>query len=491
MPRFRPSTCVFVLAALIVGMPGLQAPPAAAGEFLLISDVHFDPFFDGALFDRLDAQPVEKWADILEQSKPAGFNPRGTDSNFALLRSSLEEAGRRNPRPDFILYPGDFLAHQWQAKYDRLAGKSHIEDPEAYRAFTSKVVRFLASEFRRAFPQTAVLPTLGNDDSYCGDYMIEPEGPFLAMFADVWAPLLGPEQTRGSFRESFPVGGYYSMRLPQTRRGRLIVLNSVLFSVNYNDACGSKSRTPALDQLRWFDETLARAEADGENVWLLMHVPPGINSFNSAENAIRGSPPESFWERELTGRFLQIVDRHLRAIGTAFAGHTHMDDYRVVRLDGEPALLCKIAPAVSPIFGNNPGYQVYQYDREGGTPENFQTYYLTDLESQPKSDPASGGRWALEYDFRNTYGEAAPTARGIERLAAEINSDAATRRSYITYYGVSAAPEITARTLPVYRCAIANITAPDFLSCLNGSPKPARPTIFPDRRPAALPLTRP
>jgi hypothetical protein len=73
---------------------------------------------------------------------------------------------------------------------------------------------------------------------------------------------------------------------------------------------------------------------------------------------------------------------------------THMDDFRVIRHDGgEPPLLCRIAPATSPIFGNNPGYQVYQFDRETGALRNYQPYYLTNLAGAgrpPAPSPSSG-----------------------------------------------------------------------------------------------------
>ncbi len=131
------------------GRSGSSCAQSTGGEFLLISDVHFDPFFDGALFAKLDAQPVESWTEILGKSEPGGFNPMGTDSNYALLKSSLDDAQRRMPAPDFLLFPGDFLAHNWQRKYDQLARTSHLADSRSYRAFTSKVIRFLAGEFRR------------------------------------------------------------------------------------------------------------------------------------------------------------------------------------------------------------------------------------------------------------------------------------------------------------------------------------------------------
>ena len=146
-----------------------------------------------------------------------------------------------------------------------------------------------------------------------------------------------------------------------------------------------------LDQLRWLAETLEQAQAAHESVWLLMHVPPGINSYNSAVSVKQGGPPETFWQQELTARFLQLADRHAATMQVGFVGHTHMDDFRVVRKDGSPSLLLKIAPAVSPIFGNNPGYQVHQYDRESGALFNYQTYNLTNLPGQ-RAGCRRGGR---------------------------------------------------------------------------------------------------
>ena len=168
-----------------------------------------------------------------------------------------------------------------------------------------------------------------------------------------------------------------------------------------------------------------------------------------------------------------------------------MDDFRVIRLDGEPVLLCKIAPAISPIFGNNPGYQVYQYDRESGALENYQTYYLTDLDSRAGSRrrPRPAGGPSSTTSARPTAWTPRPPGT-VDRLADRIRTDAAVRRNYTTFYGVSAAPEITPQTLDVYRCAITNVTPAEFLTCLSGTPKPKRPPAFPDRRPAAGPAPR-
>src|SRR4051794_38361533 len=210
--------CKPIRVAMMVLLAGSPATRAVAqdgsGQFLLISDLHFDPFSAAALFPRLAAEPADRGGATLHGSRPAGINPRGTDSNDALLQSSLDDARARCPRPAFVLYPGDFMAHRWHEKYDKLAGRSHLEAPVAYRAFTAKAVRYLPGEFRRRFTGTPVLPTLGNDDSYCGDYMVEPDGPFLAMFAAAWEPLLGPGPDAAAFRDTFARGGYYTIALP-------------------------------------------------------------------------------------------------------------------------------------------------------------------------------------------------------------------------------------------------------------------------------------
>jgi hypothetical protein len=499
---FVPFLIVFLTTA---ARPEQSRAQTATGQFLLISDLHFDPFYDGSLFAQLQARPVEQWGAVLETSQPTGFNPRGTDSNHALVRSSLDDARARIPRPDFILYPGDSMAHQWQAKYDALAPASHMADPAAYHVFTTKAIRFLAGEMAARFPGIAILPTLGNDDSYCGDYMIEPQGPFLRMFADAWAPLVAPdrESVREAFRRSFARGGYFTVALPGTSHVRLVVLNSIFFSLNYENACGKSTQTPSLDELRWLAETLEQAQTAREPVWMLTHIPPGINAYNSAESVAQGGPPQTFWQQELTARFLQLADRYAATMQLGFVGHTHMDDFRVVRRTGEPALLLKIAPAVSPIYGNNPGYQIYQYDRERGTVLNYQTFYLTNHPAKaavtaPGGPPAASsprppapGQWALEYDFRQAYGFDGVNARNVAQLVDRMRSNVTDQQHYTAYYGVSGPHEISGQTLDVYRCAIGHVTPADFLRSLKGEPKPRRSRLYPDRRPRATLLSAP
>jgi hypothetical protein len=247
------------------------------------------------------------------------------------------------------------------------------------------------------------------------------------MFAETWASLLGPSVDPAIFQSTFSQGGYYRLRIPSTRNLRLIVLNS--------------SRS---------------VQQDGSAI--------------------------TYWQPELTSRFLQLVVQYQSTTQTAIASHTHMDDFRVIHLNGQPVFLTKIAPAVSPIYGNNPGFQIYQYDRETGMIRNYQTFYLANLTSDGKLTTFADGRWALEYNFHESYGLSNLNPRTAAQLADRIKSEAAVRERYTKYYSVSAAPEISAVTVDVYRCAISNVTPAEFQMCFRGVREPVRPPPLAGRK---------
>ena len=217
---------------------------ASLRECLLISDIHFDPFADPSLFESLARQPVSEWARLLASSSEDGVSQLGSDSNYVLLESCLRTAAQTCPRPDFILYPGDSLAHNWKARYEKASLGSSGDDEEAYREFTRKSIQFLALEFQRHFPNIPVFPALGNEDAFCGDYKVEPAGKFLTMFAGAWLSWPGPDVNSERIRTSFARGGYYSVRNPSLSKHRIVVVNSVFFSNLYENACGTETQDP-------------------------------------------------------------------------------------------------------------------------------------------------------------------------------------------------------------------------------------------------------
>src|SRR5258708_28875712 len=176
------------------------ASSALAEKFLAVSDIHFNSFADPAIVARLEAAEVSQWDAILASSTVTAFSTYGSDVNDPLLRSALGEMRKQLPSPAFVMISGDFLAHEFDKSYQQYATD---KSQTAYTAFVTKTIAYVASAFRKAYPGVRVYPTLGNNDSDCGDYAVAPNGAFLADFRDVWSPIVGSR----SFGRRFPTGG--------------------------------------------------------------------------------------------------------------------------------------------------------------------------------------------------------------------------------------------------------------------------------------------
>ena len=123
-----------------------------AGEFLVISDIHFNPTagLDKKQFQQLSSLPASEWPKFLSSLKQPVSQP-GSDSNFSLMNATLDAAQQRLTDPQFILYPGDLLSHEWQAKYNQLAARNPRR-PTTYREFTRKALTVVANAFKERFP---------------------------------------------------------------------------------------------------------------------------------------------------------------------------------------------------------------------------------------------------------------------------------------------------------------------------------------------------
>ena len=206
---------------------------ATVQPWIVLSDLHFDPFTQPHIVDRLAAAPPDRWRAIFEAADVGGPSARGNDTNDALLELTLDGARSAVPDPRVVVIAGDLLAHDFRAKFARTA---KVHDDAAYDAFVDKSVAFLAWELAAAFPRARLLPVIGNNDSYCGDYQSTPHDAFLAHMAAAWAASVGASDPN-AFIAQFSTGGYYSVPLP-VDHAQAIVLNDVFWSAKYRNACG-------------------------------------------------------------------------------------------------------------------------------------------------------------------------------------------------------------------------------------------------------------
>jgi hypothetical protein len=150
--RHFPLAILAILAFLASPVRSLAAP--ANGQFLIVSDIHFNPFFDPSLVANLASAPSNRWEPILNRSRVTSYSPYGQDTNWPLLQSALDAVRTTEPHPALLMITGDLLSHGFPRAY---AGATHDTDPVHYRAFVLKTVTFLAWELRRRFPKTNVV----------------------------------------------------------------------------------------------------------------------------------------------------------------------------------------------------------------------------------------------------------------------------------------------------------------------------------------------
>jgi hypothetical protein len=349
-----------------------------------------------------------------------------------LFRSALEEIGKTNIPYDYTLVTGDFISHNFKSHFHQFTGG----DDEAYRSFVLKTMVFVSRSIKKALGTKPVYFCLGNNDSDYDDYAgVESGSGFLTELSKEWG-IDGDPKAASDFAQ----GGYYAVPHPTLAGHELVVLNDVFWSYKYDPfwlfKSGSKFGPDGPQEkaeLKWLHNTLQEAREKHERVILMTHMPPGIHSRNASYHAGRKKPQKTFYEQQYLEPFLNLLASYRDLIDGEFTGHTHLDDFRVAEdNDGKPAFYTHITPAVSPVNGNNPAFQVMLYDHTDGEVEDMATYYLSNLHVAGLK-PAE---WKLEYTFRAAYGYDGYNGKNLLALVQAIDSDPAVRRKFIDFCGV-------------------------------------------------------
>lgn len=435
------------------------SPCVAAGdpthEWLVVSDIHFDPFSDARIVERLAATPGERWRAVFASDSPQPMSGYGADTNYPLLESALDAMRNAQSDPPAIILTGDFLAHHFREKFNKaLPGR----DDATYASFVDNTIAFLANEFREAYPHAKFVPAIGNNDSYCGDYQSTPNSPFFEKFAAAWGI---PENTNG----------YYTIGLPS--KGVIaVVLNDVYMSAEYTNACGDKSVNAGDDELSWLSTTLEALK--GQKVWMIMHIPPGVDTFSTLHSPA-GSPAVMFLAPKYNDALVGMLTGTQADIVAAFGAHLHMNGYRLIGSDpSRPRIGMLLNPAVSPVFASNPTFTVLRVSDDLGTIQDARYYTIADIAGLAKNARRSGV-WRQEYDFSRVYGPGAIDATHLANLQHDIFTDDRLRKTFDAFYdGGSGRAAITDATWRAYWCSNVALTATAFVACASPEVQPVK-----------------
>lgn len=374
------------------------------GHWLLASDLHVEPG-SGA--------PV-----------PAYY---GSDTNWALLDSTVAAMRRADPNPQVVILSGDFLAHHF---------------PHNAQLAESTMARIVRT-FNAAFPRAQFVIVPGNNDDPCGDYRVTPGLTYFAHLAHMWAPLVNRNGTAPSFESDFAQHGWYTATLPNHLRA--MAIDSVYWSIVYR-ACTSIHPDASLRELGWLVKSLDTLPSH-TRAMLVMHIPPGVDPQSTL--VTHRLLVVSFWQAQFQNAFVSAIQKRDRHISFAIAGHTHRDDFRF--FGGMPIL---IAPSVSPVYHNNPAFLRLDVAPDG-TLQNY-TMFDYDLLSQ---------QWEQQDSFDRIFGVNAFSQSALASIHARLSSDKDLRRTWARFFmSGSGDREVTSATWRTYWCAQSDLAA-TYIAC--------------------------
>jgi sphingomyelin phosphodiesterase acid-like 3 len=424
------------LVAVALAATLAHAQPSATLPALLLSDIHFDPFRDPGKVARLAAAPVGEWQQILASAASpdraekyaaleAACHSRGEDSDFALFQSSLKAEKAVLLKPAFVTITGDLLGHQFDCRYAAV-----MKSDKGYSAFASKTASFVIQRVEQTYPGTPVYVGMGNNDSGCGDYKMDPHDPYFAGTADAIVKGLAGAPEASQARKDYESGGFYSALLPgMSTPTRLLVLDDIFLSRGYGTCAGKPDQAGARQMMAWLTAQLESSRQHAENVWVMGHIPPGVNVYSTLK---KGDPCSGSADTFLSAVGPTTLGATIAGasdiVKLALFGHTHMDEIRLLKIPGTPGpgVPMKGVASITPVNGNRPSFTIADIDSSSSTLSDYSVYV--------SSSRAGDGTWPREYTFRQTYSAASFTGAALESITQGFRADPAAETPHSAAY---------------------------------------------------------
>ena len=149
-----------------------------------------------------------------------------------------------------------------------------------------------------------------------------------------------------------------------------------------------------------------------------------------------------------------------------------MDNFAIYKNNANEEIFDSTTPAISPQFGNNSGFKVFQYDENNFTVNNFITYYLPISKNTSSTTNSS---WKILYNFNDKYQPKCTNCLLINgmNLLQKANPLVSVFKDYYAVGNPTGQPiQTDPNAWPYYWCAIHYFTISDYEACLAAQNRP-------------------
>ena len=470
----------WMLVGLAAGFAGAQAPvPAAKPEastipVLMLSDIHFDPFRDPAKVAKLAAAPVTGWEAILKApdsaTQVADFQTlqaacagaKGLDSNEALFDASLKAEHTHGPGVKFVTISGDLLVHQFDCRFATV-----MKTEKGYGEFAEKTASYVIKRVEAEFPTASVYVALGNNDSSCGDYALDMHDRFLSGTSKAVVDGLRDASAEdvAQAKTDYEAGGYFSVELvAPMKKTRLLVIDDMYLSKKWATCSKKADKSDPAAVLTWLKSQLDGAAQRGEKVWVMGHIPPGIDVYATLKKGktcdVNGA--ETFLAPAGKESLADVLEAHADVITLGLFGHTHMDEMKLLPGKNGGGVAIKGVASISPVDGNMPSFTLAKIDPATTLMDDYAVYVAP-------NKSGVGGPWTREYGFGETYGQKVFSAASLKQIVGGFRADPQGATAVSQAYEIDFDPLYPIPVLvlgwPQYVCGMDKMTEAEFRSC--------------------------
>jgi len=225
-----------------------------------------------------------------------------------------------------------------------------------------EVLSTLTSKFASAFQNSNIfsknpITVLGNNDLY-PKYSAPYATPvWLNNWLDLWPALNYSANTtvfqnNGCFRVDINITGGNILRI--------LGLNTNYWSAS-NKNTGTTQDPAGI--FAWLGSELQLAQSIGIKVFIVGHIPPGIDHFALV--------PQYY--QQFVSSYLNVTDPYINGtIVKQFFGHEHVMLFRIYSASAVPI---ELISSISLYYNNNPTYRIYSYDTTTFETLDYEEWY--------------------------------------------------------------------------------------------------------------------